>query len=121
MPARPSRVCTHPGCQALTLTGRCEKHPAKAWARAEPTKRIRGRKLQTLRAELFERQPLCEPCQAKGKVTIATIRDHRIPLAEGGTDDRENEQAICEACHEAKSQEEAKRGIHRFHRDRGGI
>lgn len=63
-----------------------------------------------MRANLFSRHPLCEPCEAAGRVTIATIRDHRIPLAEGGADDETNEQAICKACHTEKSLAEALRG-----------
>ena len=73
-----------------------------------------------MREALFERQPLCEQCEILGKVTIATIRDHRIPLAEGGADDEDNEQAICEPCHEIKSAEEAARGTHRWRTQPGG-
>ncbi len=113
MPGRPAKPCTYPGCRALVRDGtsRCEKHALKPWSRTgPPPERIRGRKLQALRAALFVRQPLCEPCTKAGRVTLATIRDHRIPLAEGGRDDETNEQAICEACHDVKSQEEALRG-----------
>lgn len=66
-----------------------------------------------MRAALFQRQPLCEVCAAAGVVTEATIRDHRIPLAEGGLDDETNEQAICESCHDIKSKAEALRGRRR--------
>lgn len=63
-----------------------------------------------MRERLFSRQPLCEECQANGRVTLATIRDHKIPLAEGGADDESNEQALCEPCHDAKSLAERIRG-----------
>ncbi|MEZ2293083.1 HNH endonuclease [Variovorax sp. RCC_210] len=63
-----------------------------------------------MRAALFQRQPLCEVCERLGLVTVATIRDHRTPLAEGGADDATNEQAICAPCHEGKSLGEALRG-----------
>ncbi|WP_239467067.1 HNH endonuclease signature motif containing protein [Rhodoferax koreense] len=66
-----------------------------------------------MRAALFMRQPLCEVCDGLGIVTLATIRDHRIPLAEGGADDESNEQAICAPCHEEKSLAEALRGRRR--------
>ncbi len=46
-----------------------------------------------MREALFKRQPLCEECERMGVATEATIRDHRIPLAEGGLDDETNEQA----------------------------
>jgi 5-methylcytosine-specific restriction protein A len=41
---------------------------------------------------------------------VATIRDHVIPLTEGGLDEEANIQAICAACHTAKTVREATRG-----------
>lgn len=55
------------------------------------------------------REPLCVECKKLGLVTLATQRDHVIPLAEGGLDDDTNEQGLCEPCHEAKSLAEALR------------
>lgn len=63
-----------------------------------------------MRADLFTRQPICQECKRHGRVTIATQRDHIVPLAEGGADDSSNEQALCDPCHEAKSLAEALRG-----------
>lgn len=95
-------------------TGRCPAHPKKAWASpAKETKRITGRRLQARRADLFRRKPMCEMCEATGRVTVATIRDHRIPLAEGGADDETNEQSLCEDCHAIKTKAESARGVRR--------
>ena len=66
-----------------------------------------------MRQALFQRQPLCEICEQAGRVRLATQRDHRIPLAEGGQDDESNEQALCDECHEAKSLQERLRGQRR--------
>ena len=47
---------------------------------------------------------------------MATIRDHRVNLKDGGKDDSgegSNEQAICEDCHAAKTQAESARGQRR--------
>jgi 5-methylcytosine-specific restriction protein A len=82
----------------------------KAWQHAAPVKRITGWKLQKMRRALFQAEPLCVECKAAGRVALATIRDHVIPLAEGGLDEAENTQGLCEACHEIKSQAEAMRG-----------
>lgn len=116
MPAAAPRPCTHPGCGLLVRdgSGRCDKHPKPAWAK-KPTaaKRITGRKLQRLRAELFERAPLCAECQRAGRVTLATQRDHIVPLEEGGQDAADNVQGLCAACHEVKSQAERARGVRR--------
>lgn len=68
-----------------------------------------GRKLQAARAALFAREPLCAECKRQGKVTEATQRDHVVPLCDGGADDDANTQGLCDACHEAKSIDEAKR------------
>lgn len=116
MPIAAPRPCSHPGCGVLVRDGtsRCPKHPKKAWAApAKETKRITGRRLQAMRADLFQRQPLCEECARQGRVTLATIRDHRIPLAEGGPDDLTNEQALCVDCHDGKTKAESARGVRR--------
>jgi 5-methylcytosine-specific restriction protein A len=110
------KPCGHPGCGALVRdgSGRCAKHPKPAWAaKATTTKRTTGRKLQRMRAELFARAPLCAMCEAAGRVTLATQRDHIKPLAEGGADDQSNEQGLCHLCHEAKSEAERLRGLRR--------
>ncbi|WP_229418200.1 HNH endonuclease [Massilia sp. Root351] len=59
-----------------------------------------------MRASLFQRHPLCAECLRNGRASPATQRDHVIPLAEGGPDDETNEQALCDACHDAKSKQE---------------
>lgn len=87
---------------------------AGQWSSNAPgTPRIRGRRLQRMRASLFARKPWCALCEKAGRRTRATIRDHIIPLAEGGADDETNEQGLCLDCNDAKSEEEAKRGVRR--------
>jgi 5-methylcytosine-specific restriction protein A len=112
MPKSAPRPCTMHGCNALVSdgSGRCVQHPRAAWFKTTPTKRITGRRLQAMRARLFARNPLCVACQDQGRAVAATQRDHVIPLAEGGIDDESNEQGLCEACHDAKSAQEALRG-----------
>lgn len=52
---------------------------------------------------------LCHPCRLLGYITAAKAVDHILPKAEGGTDDLENLQAICDDCHREKTAEEAAR------------
>ena len=113
MPMSAPKPCSQPGCGVLVRdgTGRCPKHKREAWAKPPTaTKRVTGRKLQTMRASLFRRQPLCAECQRHGRVSSATQRDHIIPLAEGGADDDDNVQGLCRDCHDVKSKQESARG-----------
>ena len=116
MPISAPRPCTHPGCGVLVRdgTGRCPKHPKQQWAKKpDAPKRITGRKLQRLRAELFARDPLCAECKRQGRVKLATQRDHIQSLEEGGADDDSNVQGLCHDCHDAKSKAERQRGVQR--------
>lgn len=111
--SKASRPCKHPGCRQISAyKGYCEQHKADGvpWAQSADKRLFRGRKLQKERKILFDDQPLCVMCEAEGRVSVATIRDHIIPLAEGGRDVRENTQGVCSACHEAKTKDESKRG-----------
>jgi 5-methylcytosine-specific restriction protein A len=119
MPIGAKRPCTYPGCGRLVPFGqrRCEAHPAPTWAkRPDAPKRVAGRKLQRLRAELFSERPLCAECERLGRVRLATQRDHVVPLAEGGRDDESNVQGLCDECHAAKSEAERVRGAARARR-----
>lgn len=68
--------------------------------------RLRGRANQERRRRVFRRNPLCVPCEAAGRVTLATVADHIVPLADGGRDSEDNLQGICHDCHVAKTSDE---------------
>jgi 5-methylcytosine-specific restriction protein A len=106
------RPCLEPHCPTLVRAGRCPVHARPAWTSTQPVPRIRGRRLQRLRNQLFDQHPLCVVCLAKTPpaISIATIRDHTIPLAEGGRDDHTNESALCQSCSDAKTARESTRG-----------
>lgn len=77
-----------------------------AWtpaAGAKPTKRIRGRAGQKLRAQVLAEEPLCRLCLKKGKTSKSTIVDHIKPLAWGGAETSANRQGLCAPCHDEKS------------------
>ena len=125
MPTAAPRPCSHPGCGLLVRdgSGRCARHPRPAWEKKpNATKRVTGRKLQRMRAALFERDPLCGECKRQGRLTLATERDHIKPLQEGGKDDDTNVQGLCFECHDVKSKAERARGVVRSwagYRERG--
>ena len=52
---------------------------------------------------MFQTNPLCVMCEAKGLVTAATELDHIVPLCKGGPDTTENCQPLCTACHKQKT------------------
>lgn len=86
----------------------------KAWTGNNASKRLlKGRALQRERERLFAAAPLCQECKRNGRTALATIRDHVIPLAQGGKDERENTQGLCGPCHDAKSRQEAAEGARR--------
>jgi 5-methylcytosine-specific restriction enzyme A len=110
MPTSPLRPCAQPGCPVLVSKGRCPAHARPAWTSTNPVARITGRRLQQMRQRLFAKHPLCQLCEAQGRIALAVIRDHRVPLAEGGTDDESNEQALCQSCSDTKTAAESQRG-----------
>jgi 5-methylcytosine-specific restriction protein A len=96
---------------------RCTTHVRKPWIeKVTTTKRIVvGRALQQARATLHALQyGCCKACGTQAPFTTHTwIRDHIIPLAEGGQDIASNTQGLCALCSESKTIEEAKRGMRR--------
>lgn len=104
MPTSPPRACATCGRVA------CAIHRRAGWPTVPPVARKTGHWLQRERAWLFARHPLCVVCEQQGRVTVATVRDHIVPLAEGGADTRANTQALCEACNQEKASRESVRG-----------
>jgi 5-methylcytosine-specific restriction protein A len=73
----------------------------KAWQRAPgaPDNRIRGRKGQQIRKRRLARtKGLCEHCLEQGRTRLATIVNHKTPLAQGGEDVDENTENLCDRC-----------------------
>ena len=68
--------------------------------------RKRGRAGMRERAAVMAEEPLCRICLARGRRVASDVVDHIRPLAWGGSDARANKQALCDPCHEAKSQGE---------------
>lgn len=50
---------------------------------------------------------LCQECKRQGRTTIGHPVDHIIALVDGGTDDDDNKETLCQPCHDAKSAREA--------------
>jgi len=78
-----------------------------AWSRTSRHQRGYGIDHERKRKALLAREPLCRECRKHGRVTVATIADHIVPKAQGGTDDDENYQPLCKPCSDAKTAAEA--------------
>lgn len=63
------------------------------------TERLRGRRGVAQRLRRLRANPLCEDCAARGVTRVATVPDHRVPLAKGGTDTDDNTRNLCADCH----------------------
>jgi len=105
MPRKPKRPCSHPGCPELTEGRFCDKHQKAEAQRYEkydrdPAIRRRyGRAWKRIRDSFVKQHPLCELCEAEGKLTPTQEVHHKIPLSQGGTHDRNNLIALCKSCH----------------------
>jgi 5-methylcytosine-specific restriction protein A len=62
--------------------------------------RLRGRQaVEQRRRRMMRTDWLCERCRAKGKLTPATVVDHIVPLARGGSDEDANTRNLCDDWH----------------------
>lgn len=50
---------------------------------------------------------LCQACKEKGRVSLGTEVDHKVPLWAGGSDEEGNKWLLCHPCHDAKTTTEA--------------
>ena len=97
-------------------------HRPKGWTARKPfensrtaKQRVTGRKLvernKRVKARDLFRCQACDQCFPPRLLQV----DHKIPLAQGGTEDESNLQSLCIAgptggCHGAKSRQEAQAG-----------
>ena len=73
-----------------------------------PHKRGLGRAHRVAREQLLRAEPLCRLCKQKSppRTTLATIADHIVPRAKGGSGDISNLQPVCAECHDAKTRQD---------------
>lgn len=115
MPKRPPKPCNKPACREYATKGSyCDAHQPKAWASNEGLSRHQrgyGSQWEKIRERALKRDGyLCQVCLDKGIFTQAQAVDHIKAKTDGGTDDLDNLQSICNPCHEAKTVEEANNG-----------
>jgi 5-methylcytosine-specific restriction protein A len=107
------KTCTQCGRRGVNGTSRCELHPAPQLSEAERLQRQPYRRHYTS-AEYRRNRLLawqraggrCESCERP--ITMRTAQcDHRVPVADGGSDEPGNLNWLCKAtCHPAKTLED---------------
>lgn len=98
MPTRPPRICSVPGCPNPAWgAGRCDQHalPPAPDPRASAHARGYDHEFQTIRAEIFSENPICQNC---GRWPAEELH-HLVPIADGGDHSRENLIPLCRICH----------------------
>jgi len=80
----------------------------RAWVEAQDERgsahsRGYGVAWRRLREAVLDAEPLCRWCSQRGRVTPAQEVDHILPLRDGGTNERDNLQPLCCACHDDKT------------------
>ncbi|MBB4619137.1 HNH endonuclease [Sphingomonas abaci] len=55
---------------------------------------------------MLDEEPFCRICVEAGRSTLSVVVDHIKRLADGGSDERPNKQALCKPCHDAKTASE---------------
>jgi 5-methylcytosine-specific restriction protein A len=70
------------------------------------TERLRGHAAVRQRRRRLRAEPLCRDCKEKGLITAATVPDHIVPLARGGTDNDSNIRCLCDSCHKLRTAEQ---------------
>lgn len=119
MPSMPPRACRE--CGARCKGRYCTKHAAldtkPAWSTTRTSAHARGygSKWRELRQYILNRDPICTCGRAPSKYA-----DHIRPKHLGGTDDPSNLQGLCRACHDGKTQGEAKAAQARARARAGG-
>lgn len=119
MVRRTAFPCRHRGCAALVRApGYCDSHAGESagWnrdhRRGSRQQRGYGAEWDRLRLLILKRDRYlcqCDECKRTGRVLPATEVDHRIPKAEGGSDDPGNLAAINKDCHKRKTAQESAR------------
>lgn len=105
----PLKPCSRVGCSNLTRDRYCSDHTQEKhrYDRYRGTAAQRGYDGQWRKARLgfLRKHPLCVECSETGKVEAATVVDHIVPH-KGDKElfwNRDNWQALCKACHDAKT------------------
>ena len=119
MPSAAAKPCRSPGCGALVRdgSGYCAQHLVAKLAgiqaerrqydkdRGSSAQRGYGARWQKARLGYLRSHPLCRACEDVGRVTLATVVDHKVPHRGDMALfwDPSNWQSLCKTCHDQKT------------------
>jgi 5-methylcytosine-specific restriction protein A len=110
MPRRAGRPCNWPGCGEVVSARFCPLHEVNhrltyEASRGTSTQRGYGSEHRAWRAAVLTRDQVCQDPEGHHPTVRrpATVADHIVPVARGGTWTLENGQALCAECHSAKT------------------
>lgn len=126
MPTVPKQTkCAHLGCgnERSPLNTFCMDHGGKAnynqtVKRKQSNAKYNTALWQRLRLIQLSKQPLCQACMGRGKVTQATVVDHVFPWGQIGVEAFVANlfQSLCPECHSVKTGLE-QQGVFRHYTD----
>lgn len=107
MPRKPKRPCRMSGCPNLAEDGNlyCPVHKGtemreyNRYRRDPEAKKRYGRDWKRIRDRYINEHPLCEDCLSRGIYKQASEVHHKLPLADGGTHEKNNLVSLCRSCH----------------------
>jgi 5-methylcytosine-specific restriction enzyme A len=111
MPSRPKRPCRQPGCPELVdgESGYCDRHRKAEYQRQDDRRGSAASRgydsaWRKNRIWYLRQHPLCERCEAQGKVVVAILVHHRDHNPKNNT--AENFESLCVPCHEEEHKAE---------------
>ena len=107
MPKKPKRPCRMTGCPNFAEDGElyCSSHKGadareyNRYRRAPEANKRYGRAWKKIRDKYISAHPLCEDCMSRGIYRPAEEVHHKLPLADGGTNENCNLVSLCHSCH----------------------
>ena len=107
MPRKPKRPCRMNGCPNLAEDGKLychihkgtEMHEYNHYRRDPESNKRYGRSWKRIRDRYISEHPLCEDCLSRGIYRPAEEVHHKLPLADGGTHEKNNLVSLCHSCH----------------------
>jgi len=105
MPYKPKKPCKYQGCPNLTNGAYCDEHKQyenhryNKYQRNPDNAKLYGKNWNNISKAYRQAHPLCELCLSDNRLTAAVLVHHKRKLTDGGTNDYDNLQSLCRACH----------------------